>query len=305
MTKSKGVVVEFDNDLLGDNITGLNPPIGYRTAWETEFAQGKPSDANNSLYGASSAAFDGNIGTPWGTSSHPSWISVDLTVAKKTAGLRVYLGSTYRPNEFQLQGSNDNVGWTTIFEGAFQNTTGWQEFSYSMAEYRYFKMNIVTRYSSRTYIYLIQIYEAAPTGNEVAFEVTANEYEHILGDLIKTNYEVTLVEPWQDTKHVLLKINPFTRLRKPDGNITVKYTRELGNFYGGGGNVEDFEMLFTPSDLLIIPNPWHREFISTALENYLLNFIKVTYRDGFAIQNVSVSLSGFAINLINIQDIDP
>jgi len=80
-------------------------------------ALGKPATASsleNASFPASNAV-DGNTGTRWSSAfSDPQWLEVDLG-ATSTVSQVVLQWETAYATAFQIQTSNDNANWTTIY----------------------------------------------------------------------------------------------------------------------------------------------------------------------------------------------
>lgn len=187
------IIIEFDQGLDGDVTGKVGLPFGYKSVKLT----GLNNSANNANYGVSSNAFDGSESTYWGTSATlPNWIAFDSNAESKLVNkLRVYVTTTYCPRAFQFQGSNDNIAWSDIATGEFPNVTQWNEYTFTPVSYKYFRIYVTSRWSSRTYIYEIELYEAVELGNERAFTVTAQEKSPLgIGEYATKEYPVESVD---------------------------------------------------------------------------------------------------------------
>ena len=71
---------------------------------------------------------DNNLSTRWSANGDGQWVRFDLGFAKAVTdvGVAVYNG-TGRRNQFELQVSNDNVSWETVWSGQSSGTTTQQE----------------------------------------------------------------------------------------------------------------------------------------------------------------------------------
>jgi hypothetical protein len=71
---------------------------------------------------------DNNLTTRWSANGDGQWIRYDLAFAKEITdiGVAVYNG-TARRNQFELQVSNDNLNWETVWSGQSSGTTTAQE----------------------------------------------------------------------------------------------------------------------------------------------------------------------------------
>lgn len=293
MSKDKKIIIEFDQDLNG-NIDYFEP-VTY-TSGSYNIAAGKTAFGSSQyLTYMYSMAFNRSLTDYWfSTSSAPQWVGVNLGLIKRINKLRVYTSSSNAPNAFILQGSLDGNTYVDIYTGNFTNTTGWQVFMFSPVEYQYWRVYCTTKWSSYFQLNEIELYEAFETGNQGAFTVSGNEYDYVNGNLISANYEVQSVSR-TSTNKLALNINPYTRLRKPEGDITVVYNQPSGNLTGDGGAVVNFSQTFTPTGLIPVPNPSERENLSAGISGLDVHVHPVTYTGGYNKNNLSASLSSLSI----------
>lgn len=193
MSKGLGqkIVIKFTENLTGD-VTGFVPtpvapgdyfrPLGTATA-SSQYSSYSPSNA-----------FDGSTSNYWHTRTDgDQWVQIELAEPTWVYGFRWYAGSSYRPNGFNFQGSNDGEIWEDILANNSPNATGWHEFpTDSPKQYKYYRWTITSRYSSYLYVYEIELLGVA--GNEVAFTITGKEYQYVNGPLIDKEYQVDKVE---------------------------------------------------------------------------------------------------------------
>ena len=125
---------------------------------------------------AASKAFDNNTGTGWynrgdNGDGMPEWIKYDLGAGntKTAVQLRMNLsyvsGSVVGVKAFELQASNNDTDWTTVYSGTNSNSTGWKEFDFTSTPvaYRYWRVYITTSYYYyQVYINEIEIIEGDP-----------------------------------------------------------------------------------------------------------------------------------------------
>ena len=115
------LMTKLDFEALGNAITADDIPVwidGGNVIGPNE-SQGKPSAASsveNATHPAS-AAFDGDLTTRWTSvwNGNPQWLSVDLGMAKKISGIKLYWEFTLKATSYQLQVSANNTDWTTIY----------------------------------------------------------------------------------------------------------------------------------------------------------------------------------------------
>ena len=111
-------------------------------------------------------ATDGNLTTRWSSAfSDPQWLEVDLGSTQSICQVAIHWETAYA-KAFQIQTSNDNSTWTTIYSTT-TGTGGTQTLNASGSG-RYIRMYGTVRATQYGYsIYEFQIYSATSTGNTV------------------------------------------------------------------------------------------------------------------------------------------
>jgi hypothetical protein len=286
-TKGQGgkIVVKFTENLIGD-VSGKTPtPVGGLVETELtrnrDFAWQSYSASNSYSTQTPNLAFDGSTSTYWETRlAMPQWIQVDLGEGNEVVATKFrWYVSTYAPNAFNLVGSNDGTNWSSaLVNSTSANSSGWKVFDFvNTTAYRYYRWNITSKHSTYLYIYDIELFANLPKGNEQAFTVTAQEplYTEFpseeLGTLANSDIQVLSVEAYpSNSKQIILNTKPLKRFNNVQGNITISYNAVLGNLQGVGGVVQSFTQVFTPADLVRVPNP------SIAPENIKCNMTNYT-----------------------------
>ena len=134
----------------------------------TNLALHQPTTAS-SIQGPSwpaSNATDGNLTTRWSSAfSDPQWLEVDLGSTQSICQVAIHWETAYA-KAFQIQTSNDNSTWTTIYSTT-TGTGGTQTLNVSGSG-RYIRMYGTVRATQYGYsIYEFQVYAATSTGNTV------------------------------------------------------------------------------------------------------------------------------------------
>ena len=134
----------------------------------TNLALHQPTTAS-SIQGPSwpaSNATDGNLSTRWSSAfSDPQWLEVDLGSTQPICQVAIHWETAYA-KAFQIQTSNDNSTWTTIYSTT-TGTGGTQTLNVSGSG-RYIRMYGTVRATQYGYsIYEFQVYAATSTGNTV------------------------------------------------------------------------------------------------------------------------------------------
>lgn len=196
--KGEKIVLKFNKALLGD-VTGLTAPAFYAmiTPPGTPTASGQYSATYTP-----DKAFDGSTSTRWYIrTTGDQWIQIELPEPRFTNGFRWYAGSSYRPNGFTVQGSNDGENWTDIYSDNSANTTGWKEFFWDPAgPFKFYRWTVTSRHS--TYLYIYEIELSLGAGNEAAFNVTGMERDPLkYGTPKAKEYAIQSVERYPLTRY--------------------------------------------------------------------------------------------------------
>jgi len=303
MSKGLGqkIAIRFSEKLVGD-VTGLVPePIvqgDYFIPQGTALA--------SSHYGSNLPANAFNEQGYWETRvSGDQWIQIQLLEPTRIYGFRWQVGSSYRPGDFIFAGSSDGETWESLVIDKSPDVAGWYAFPTDTAEhYAYYRWTITSRYSSRLYIFRIDLLSVV--GNNGAFIVTGEEYQYVNGPLITKQYKADSVERHPDhldDKHLLVTFHPLSRFNNVEGALTVHYDPSKGSLRGRGGPVAGFTTVCLPNQLAPKPNPRVRETIGVSAEA-LVDFIKVTYRQAYSDEALSVS-AGATVDFIYVGLINP
>ena len=135
------------------------PKASAATCGTTNIALHQPTTAS-SIQGAAwpaSNATDGNLSTRWSSAfSDPQWLEVDLGSTQSICQVVIHWETAYG-KAFQIQTSNDNSTWTTIYSTT-TSTGGTQTLNVSGSG-RYIRMYGTVRATQYGYsIYEFQVY---------------------------------------------------------------------------------------------------------------------------------------------------
>ena len=150
-------------------VAGLAAPkASAATCGTTNIALHQPTTAS-SIQGPcwpASNATDGNLSTRWSSAfSDPQWLEVDLGSTQSICQVVIHWETAYA-KAFQIQTSNDNSTWTTIYSTT-TGTGGTQTLNITGSG-RYIRMYGTVRATQYGYsIYEFQVYAATGTGNTV------------------------------------------------------------------------------------------------------------------------------------------
>lgn len=251
--------VKFTQRLVG-NVTGLNPPLGYKKA-VIDLSDAIITTLNQystSYTGAKTV--DGSTSTYWRGTTAVNWLQIQLAEAKAVTQLKLYL-SSYYIKTFTFSASNDGETWVQLggtYTAASSTTAQWYTFAIENSDaYLYYRVDTLTAYStSRIYIYELDLYEDAPVGNETKFTVSFDQYNFVPGgSLSKVTRAITKIEQVDDYTILLyFNLGNTKSIQRAVGDITVAYDGS-GSLIGQGGPVLAFEQTFTPEGLDPKNNP--------------------------------------------------
>lgn len=261
------VCIKFTQALVG-NVTGLNPPIGYKSALiDLKNAAITTLNQYNTSYSGAKAV-DSDVSTYWRGTTAVNWFRIQFPEAKVVTQLRLYLASYYIKT-FTFSGSNDGETWTQIggeYAAATSTTGQWYTFEIENDDaYLYYRIDTLTTYSSRVYIYELELYETVAVGNETKFTVSFDEYNYVPGGsrsrVVRGVSQIGVV----DANTIVLYFDSGTpnSIQRAVGDITVAYDGS-GTLVGEGGPVAAFEHTFTPEGLDPKNNPHDAEHLEIA-----------------------------------------
>lgn len=312
MSKGQGkkIGIKFTQPLVGD-VVGLSPPLG-ETGYTTPKGKMSASDSYTTSY-LPETLIDGNTGTQWYTMlAPPQWFQIDLGSPKKIKGFRWYIGSSYRPSTFKVEGSNNGSSWTEVYTDTSDNTTGWKDFEFDnyTDAFRYFRWTVTGRHS--TYIYIYELEINFGVGNEGAFTVSGKQYQWVdgpsyNGPLLNTDYPVksVSVHPTEENS-ILLEFYDYEEFNNVEGKLGVIYDATKGSLTGTGGFVEGFVKSFTPSELEQTPNIGVHELLTIGPTELELTLTDVVYVDAFDSSDLdvnSITIAPVTLSL-DLEDVD-
>lgn len=303
MSKGLGqkIAIQFTEELRGD-VTGLFP-----APFNSEYRQvdGMPSASSQYSSFGPDRAFDGSTSSYWYTrTTGTQWIQAEHRYGLRSQGFRWYVNS-YRPKTVIVEASNDGFVWDTLLEESSPDEAGWHEFQWEMTEpYYFYRWSVTDRYSSYLYIYAIELF--VPVGNERAFTISGQEYQHVNGPIIPVEYKVISVERhpnFSDDKHLLLTLHPQGRFNNVEGTITVNYDQSAGSLRGRGGPVPGFSAVFLPTELEPKPNPSVSEHI-TVTADADVSFVGIAYKHRYTSESLVVEASA-SVDFVYVGVVNP
>lgn len=296
--------IKFTQPLVGD-VSGLTPaPVGGIDYSKVNIARSSISVSsvyNDSYTGQNTV--DGDTTTYWYGTAAVSWILYKFLKPFALKKLRIYMASYY-VTSFTISGSKDGISYTQIggtLTGASSSTGQWYEYILDNAiEYSYYRINTLTAYSSRVYLYEVEMYKYGPIGNEKYFTITGNEYDFVPnGALSQKEYQVVSVSTHpMESNSLLLEIDDFSRFCSVAGDITIAYSG--GNLMGEGGAVAGFSVTFSPLDLIPKPHQNDQERIDIAFA-VSATLLRIYYTEvqhpGEHIEVINISSNGVLTNI--------
>lgn len=299
------VALRFSQSLIGD-ITGYETPVEY-VQRSIDLSQATITALN--YYSSSNSpakVSDGSTSTYWRGTTAVNWLQFQLPESKVITSVRMYMGSYYIQT-FTVSGSNDGETWTQLggeYTAASSSTSQWYDISIDNNEsYLYYRIDTLTTYSSRIYLYEVELCETVPIGNETRISVTGQTYEYVPdGELESASYTVIAVSEDSDDNtviHLKFDAGNIKSLRNTVGNVAIAYSG--GTLRGIGGPIADFVFEFTPTGLAPKYHPNATEHIESEVEvNAALTM--VYYTDTYEPEHIEAVVAPVG-NLISIDDI--
>ncbi|MEG1758513.1 MAG: hypothetical protein RR235_08680 [Oscillospiraceae bacterium] len=139
------------------------------------------------------------------------------------------------------------------------------------------------------------------TGNQAHFTVSVPEYDYVPGGTLGSVVKAVLSTcAGNDTKTLILEMEPLQRFESAAGAITVDYDG-AGTLAGAGGAVKAFTKAFAPAGLVPKPDQNDAEHLelSVAAAGTLT---RIYYRDAKEEEHIELSVSAVG-KLTNIKDI--
>lgn len=299
------VALRFSRPLVGD-ITGCGTPVGYvQKSIDLSEATITSLNSYSSTYSPTKVA-DGNISTYWRGTTAVNWIKFQLIEPKTIISVRMYMGNYYIQT-FTVSGSNDGETWTQLggeYTAASSTTAQWYDISIDNSDlYLYYRIDTLTAYSSRIYLYEVELCEAAPVGNETKIAVTGQTYEYVPnGELEGASCTVIAVSEDPDDDaiiHLKFAEGNTKSLKNMVGNVAITYSG--GTLKGLGGPVADFVFEFMPNGL----EPKYHRNISEHIEAEVdvnATLTRVHYTDTSEPEHIEAVVTPTG-NLIHVDDI--
>ena len=300
------IAIKFTQPLIG-NVTGLNPPAGYKKS-QLSLSQAKVTTLNQySTSYTGAKAIDGSTSTYWRGTTAINWIQLQLPEPKAVTQMRMYLGSYYIKT-FTLSGSNDGSTWVQLggeYTAASSTTAKWYTFDIENgAKYLYYRVDTLTTYSSTIYLYELQLYEDAPIGNEAKFTVSFDEYNFVPGGSTSRKTRVATAIEIVDSHTIALLFDSgcTNSIQRAAGDITVSYNGS-GTLMGQGGPVLAFERAFIPAGLDPKNNPQATEHLAISNIRATGVLAQVHYTSTYETEHLSISGIAAIGTLTHVDDI--
>lgn len=305
------VGLRFSQNLVGD-ITGYDTPAGY-VQKTISLSNAKITTLNQySTSYTGEKVIDGSTSTYWRGTTAVNWIQFQLTEAKAVTKLRMYMGSYYIKT-FTLSGSNDGSTWTQIggtYTGASSTTAKWYDFTLdNKTKYLYYRIDTLTAYSTRIYLYEVQFQETVPVGNESKISIVGQTYNYIPGGSLQASTKTPravevlsdVTDDPEDKAVVYLKMNPGNTksIQNMVGEITIRYAG--GTLKGQGGPVADFDFSFLPEGLLPKHHPNVDEHVEVTVDARP-SLTRIRYTSASETEHIEMTVSPTG-NLISVDDI--
>lgn len=189
----------------------LLPTISFGATYGSNFLNTATPTADTTdtacPYNSPSYTIDGNLTTTWcpTNTAFPHWLKYQLGTAKTIGKLSIWpegdANGTQIKN-FNIQGSNDNSTWTTIYTNITTDTkTSGQrqdfELTTSTSAYLYYKLNINDSWNgayNRSIMYEVEAYEctdcSSSTSTATSTTLTGNE---MINDYLMVFFDLIII----------------------------------------------------------------------------------------------------------------
>lgn len=239
------IKITFDRPI----ITEVELPNGFE---EYKPYGGVP--AYSARYSSATAytAFDGITNGGWSSgSAYYHWVTKDFGASVPVYKMRFLTRSTYGPNAFKLQGSDNNTDWTDVYTGNFANSDSWQAFTFTQATFRYWRIYMTSGYyGNYCYVYEVEFYAQRQKYDVPAgWVVSASEpNKQPDGQNAAVTYDVKKLTKADDNYSIIIWLKLADRIKNPVGDVTVAFT---GSMFGpGNAAVAPFSLSFSPTALM-------------------------------------------------------
>lgn len=305
------VAIRFSQPLVGD-ITGYDTPAGH-VQNSIDLSEAIITSLNQYSSSTSPAmVIDGDTSTYWRGTTAVNWIQFQLPEPKTITSLRMRMGSYYIKT-FTVSGSNDGATWVQLggeYTGASSSTAQWYDIPIDNSDsYLYYRIDTLTTYDSRIYLYEVELQETVPVGNETKISIAGKTYDYVPGgeleDVSRTVVSVStvseIVTDPEDNAVVYLKFadGNVNSIRNMVGGVFITYSG--GTWRGQGGPVADFVFEFTLSNL----EPKHHPNVNDHLAaDVAINatLTEVHYTDMYEPEHIEAVVTPTG-NLISVDDI--
>lgn len=307
IANGRKIAIRFTQPLIG-NVTGLNPPVGYKKSL-LDLSKAVVTTLNQySTSYTGAKAIDGSTSTYWRGTTAVNWLKLQLPEAKCVTQIRLYL-SSYYIKTFTFSGSTDGLTWVQLggeYTAASSTTAQWYTFAIENSEsYLYYRIDTLTAYStSRIYLYELDLYEDTPVGNETKFTVSFDEYNYVPGGTSSRETRAVTSLEVADPQTLILNFGPgcTNSIQRAAGDITVAYDGS-GTLMGQGGPVLAFEKTFTPVDLDPKNNPHDVEHVNISSVVSVPRLLRVYYLNSKTDEHIAINHIVSTCSLTAISDI--
>jgi len=229
------------------------------------------------------------------STTDPTYLEIDLGGVAELEQVKVwhyYLDErTYHDTKTEV--SEDGITWVTVFDsavdGEYAETSAGKTHTFAPINVRYIR-DWLHGSTSNTGNHWVEIdaYGSLSVIIREAFTITGKHQRYINGPVDDVEYEISSVE--LTDLGILINFEYLKKFRDTHENITITYDSVIGNIQGYGGNVESFEVEFSPRFLEKFLNPVVHETISAeSAITYTLNDVGYTDLLNGDVDNITAS----------------
>lgn len=280
MSKAEGkiIAVKFTEPITGG--------IGHASQSTKETQEGDWI-LNGTYSGSAADIKDGNTNTYWQSRSTSNYVQINLSEsAGFLHGFKVYCGSSYRPNSYNISISDDGVNFTQIATGSIAAQTGWQTFNLeNYVSTNFIRINF--GYTTRLYLYELILMVSDKVGG---FKVTGQEQKYVSGPIGDKVFAVASIEAHPtEPRTIIITVAQHTRFNNAEDQLKISYDATQGTLVGLGGAVQSFDVFFTPEDLYKELNPNPDETIKGVVSSVVVDYDIISYTNVMPDETITAS----------------
>lgn len=307
VTSIEGLVYNSDKKLgqkIGVKFDGHLSFVDETQKTKVETIKGEWTSAGAYQSSDIQRARDRSTSTFWQTRSATHYVYIAVSDIE-FIGIRVFKGSSYRPEGCVIEISDDGAEYVEARSGAFENATGWEDLLLAQpVQTNHVRLRF--GFSSRLYLYEMRLLVMDYDNQIEHFLVSWQEPLYVGGPNINRQEKISRLQrhPEDTEKSLLITMGDLSRFHNASGEVTLSFDAGVGGLSGIGGNLESFSESFLPNGLQKKPDPHAPENINIT-PDVRLDFVRVVYKDEKTLQGSMIISANCSIDFIFVGVINP